>query len=243
MEVYEIEGLDTRFGELSDPAEVDLETASACLRLLANAYAHQFEKPNGWLKQGAFKEHFRPDKEDSVTSHADRMRAAIKDGSVYWFASQPDQHFETTGGLAKASPSRSGLLQRAHLQSPNCYLNDIVVAPAAQGNGIGRQLLLAVITSDHFDIRRNLTLDAFQGNEVANAWFQRLGMHAVEGSRRDFNVAWLPSDDPFTAWQPGAGTMQSLSQVRYTSEGQATMGDIELKLEEATGAFGARAAE
>lgn len=234
MKTFQIEGSNLYFRELNDPEEVSFELAASVARLLADAYAGRFEEPAGKLPEGTFKDFFGVGgSPDTISSRAKRMRSHMAHGSTYCIASeQPNYSFEVTGGLAKTSAYRTTKLQKARLQSPNCYLNDIVVAPTVQGAGVGKALLRGVLTSGRFDMRRSLTLDGFEDHHYANAWFKRLGMHVVEGAANDFEVD-VPSSDPFESWGQNARQYYWLPQLRYTSEGEATLEGIVGKLERA----------
>ncbi|HET7059960.1 MAG TPA: GNAT family N-acetyltransferase [Candidatus Saccharimonadales bacterium] len=148
------------------------------------------------------------------------MKRSIADGSAYWIAPDQKGDYSSQRALVKTTPSRAFKLQKTRLQAPNCYLNDIVVAPGWQSKCIGKTMLFAALTSGEFDMRRSLALDAFEGNDRANSWFRRLGMHAVEGP------------GSFVIEMPSSDSVQ-LPQVRYTSEGQATLEDIASSLESA----------
>jgi hypothetical protein len=202
---------------LCDAGQVRLGHASAALNLLTRAYAHQFEEPRGSLPAGTFAQHF-----DAGRAHQQlsRMNRYIQNGAQYWFIPD-DGPFQATWawrGLAKISPSRADRLQRLGLKSPNGYLNDIVVDPAEQSQGNGSILLHAALTQSGLDHTRSLTLDAFEENVTTNVWFRRLGMHATS------------AEVPPLSLNGGA---QELSQVRYTSDGRVSMGDIALRLLEA----------
>ena len=199
---------------LRDAGQVCLGHASAALNLLARAYAHQFEEPRGSLPAGTFAQHFDVGRAHKQLS---RMNQHIQNGSQYWFIPDGGPYEATWAwrGLAKISPSRADRLQRLGLKSPNGYLNDVVVDPTEQSQGNGSILLHAALTQSGFDHTRSLTLDAFEENVTTNAWFRRLGMHATS------------AEVPPLGLNDGA---QELPQVRYTSDGCVSMGDIALRL-------------
>jgi GNAT superfamily N-acetyltransferase len=211
-------------GEINDPEEVQSEYARAALELLSKAYARQFEEPRGDQPAGIFTKRFDANDNIQISRQEEHMKEHIAEGSRYffipegaWTASDGSRDdLSVWRGLAKTSPSRATRLQKMRIGSPNCYLNDIAVAPLWQYRGYGRALLHAAISHSGFERDNTLVLDAFKANEDSvNEWFRQLGLHTVKATVEPFII----------------DASHELPQIRYSSEGAATLGGIAHLLE------------
>jgi ribosomal protein S18 acetylase RimI-like enzyme len=166
---------------------------------------------------------------DANVRQMNQMNRTIAHGSSYWYVnpsetSPTDLAFkfnenESVGGyvagLIKTSPSRPTVAQRLHLQTPNCYVNDIIVDPALKRNAasptnhyIGSMLMHAALNFGDFKPGASLAIDGYAGNDAANAWFDRLGLR--EDSTAEL-AGWAASDTI------------TLPQVHYMSQPGQTL--------------------
>jgi ribosomal protein S18 acetylase RimI-like enzyme len=206
--------------QLSKPADITWSVANAAAEVLIGAYAGQFERPHGRLPEGTFDMRFRknPFVERAIDARQDHMRTEVSNGSRYWFIPAPDQGPDVWAGLLKVSPSQSWW-QRKLRMTPNCYLNDIAVHPQWQRQQHASVLLLSGLRYSGFRQDKALALDAFDGNEVANQWFERLNLYQTGAKVRPFRVR---------------GGYE-LPMVRYSSEGKVALSGIADEIEKRSG--------
>src|SRR5205085_2689016 len=139
------------------------EHAIGTMLLIAVAYGHQFEKPHGRIPPGTFARTYDAEDNRLVEHHLERMRLYVeKYDAQYWLLRLGDQAIVALDGLAKVSPSRATRRQKLNLQSPNCYINDIMVAPQAQNQGNGSRLMHAPLAYGGFEPGNAVALDAYK---------------------------------------------------------------------------------
>lgn len=216
---------------------VNLFVAGKVLELMADSYAHQFEDPNvnhrpELVKPGTMRGRFLT-RDRANIQQMYRMNSSIMNGSIYWHVDLDDKDSLDTifysndradiGGLIKVSPSRASRAQKLRVRPPNCYVNDMVVAPhwqheadASRHHRLGSMLLHAALRHGEYSPGAKLALDGFEGN-AANAWFGRLGMVAVPAAELD-------------GWEAGPGVI--LPQVRLCSQVGTTLHDHVASLEQ-----------
>ncbi len=141
--------------------------------VLLASYTRAFETQQQVVNDGDIHRYlFNPYDKKRVTRQVERMRNYMATGSVYWLASHVrDAHemsVEEVVGVAKTSPSRANKLKP---WQKNCFLND--VDASVESTGIGSALMYAAL-GEYKDNRR-VILNAFEGNDIANSWFERLG--------------------------------------------------------------------
>ncbi len=200
---------------LAAPEEVEVGHAFAALKLLDRAYSAEFEEPAGTFPKGTFNRHFDPygDRTRGQTMHAHRkfMMAQIAKGSRYWFIPEAaDPKAWIWRGLAKTSLSRANQLQKWHLVSPNCMLNDVAVDPERQGEGYATALVDAALSP--FRPNRALAAAVFAGHQSVRQKLETFGLEEV------------PSADLAPLAVGGSGEV--MPQVLYSSEGRVTIGSI-----------------
>jgi GNAT superfamily N-acetyltransferase len=201
---------------VDEAKDVSEELAAQNMRLLAAAYAHQFEEPTGILPRDTFARRHDPEDPHLLERHLDRMVSSLESESQYWF-SYVDEGLVMINGLSKVSPSRSNQVQKARLSSPNAYLNDLLVDPSSQRKGLGSGLLHAPLKFGGFGYDKALALDAFKGNPQVNSWFERLGMLPVEAEVGPFDIDGI----------------HSLEQIRYSTPESVNVGQVRIRLERA----------
>ena len=154
-------------------------------RVLRIAYTRVFEHeqtlhrlPEGIIRRELFDE----DLEERIEAQKERIRrSCCRDGSIYMLCFDGGE----VVGVAKTSPARSEWSQRFRLRAPDRYLNDIAVSIPRRG--IGSHLIKTALVDCSESGRA--VLDAFEGNNVTNEWFARLGFSPMERQPADLNYA------------------------------------------------------
>lgn len=143
--------------------DVRLRFAKQVRELVGVAYADEFESERApqdvRLPRGLISHGFLSDLPEKVEAQRDRMEAALALGGAYWYVRfarpdgpDPDKQLE---GMVKTSPSRATAMQKLHVASPNCYVNDIMVRPSTRQEpglqcvGVGSALLYTALTQDY----------------------------------------------------------------------------------------------
>lgn len=198
------------------PDDITADLAAGTLDLLAAAYANQFEVRRALLPEGTFRRFFDSTDDDRVSEQVDRMKGYVDSGSSYSLIF--DRATESmVVALAKVSPSRASKLQKLGITSPNAYLNDIAVDPGSQERKLASLALFDQLGEERFDQSRTLAADGFEGADIANDWFWRMGMREVDVEL-----------EPTVFDGSGIG----LPQRRFSSEGVTNIGSIAARLAE-----------
>lgn len=155
------------------PAPDDLEQiAHNIQRVMRIAYSRMLEVqrvsplPKGTIKNELFDEtnpRFVKRQANRISEHI------VSAGSRYTLGWDDDELV----GLAKASPSWG---RRKASLTPNYYLNDIAVT--YEGLGLGSRILAEALRT--IPAERKISLDAFEGNNRANGWFESLGFETLD---------------------------------------------------------------
>ena len=221
-------------------SNINLYAASKVLELLEVSYEHQFENPafqasDGVLPVGTMKGRFSRVQDDNL-KQMNRMNRSISHGSTYWYVN-PEETSPTertfrdnasgyVAGIIKTSPSRTTRPQRLHLRAPDCYVNDIVVDPkhkrrvdAKSNHRLGSMLMHAALKFGDLKPPAKLVIDGYVGNDIANAWFERLGLKVDPLAEL---AGWAASDKII------------LDQVRFTSQAGKTIRRHVQALEQST---------
>lgn len=146
-------------------------------KVLRVAYSRVFEQqrqprlPAGTIRRELFDE----TKPERVRRQIKRMGEHMNDyHSVYWL----NWVDEELVGLSKTSPLKPN---RKFMPRSDYYLNDIAVTD--EGNGWGSALLEHALTE--YPLDRRMLLDAYEGNDRANSWFNKLGFEPVSPQAAD----------------------------------------------------------
>lgn len=144
--------------------------APKILGVLHGAYSRRFVDELGLLTQAAVDKQFAVGPE-TVARQIAKMNQSMRAGSAYWVA-RPGSYAndEVIVGIAKASPSKPKKL-KSFFKTPNLYLDDI--DSVEEHKGIGSALIYAA-TSEYED-SKIAVLDAVEGNDRTNQWFESLG--------------------------------------------------------------------
>ena len=164
------------------------DVARGIQRILRMTYTRAFEMqqsayrlPVGTIRRQRFDENSPV----RVRAQVQRIEESVsKHCATYllgWDYGEDENRGELVG-LAKTSPQN--LHRKKPMKESNYYINDIV--SIYEGFGIGSLILDRALSEYPGD--RSVTLDAFEGNDRANAWFNRLGFVAIEPQ---------PEEDPF----------------------------------------------
>lgn len=194
------------------PGDITPYLAAGALHLVADTYRSRFEDTTQQLDQGTVFAHFQPNDPKHITDFATRMQRAMSYGdSEYWIVRSaiPDRRRLALAGLIKVSPSSDKLVAAGTDSSRSTYLNDILVSPSQQEHGIGSALLHAALSRGSCNPNGKLVLDAYNGNELTNMWFEKLGLHRSRGVGR---LRFLNG--------------QSLPRNRYSSREQSVQGVV-----------------
>jgi ribosomal protein S18 acetylase RimI-like enzyme len=186
--------------EQLDRSLLDEEIAYSALKVVVPALRQQFEGPEvqANLPAGTIEQHFQPEDRIGVQRYLSRMETYMdRSGTSYWFArthsrnqrSDPEltamPRNTAPSGLIKISPSRGTAKQKARISPPNLFINDILVIPDQQGQGMGTKLLYTAASFGGYRPDKQVVLNAYAANPIPNAWFRRLGLR----ERPDVEVA------------------------------------------------------
>lgn len=165
--------------------DIDDERIIAIQGLLFAAYEHAFERGSSpVLQPGSVRTHLfdpkdsqrRADYRAQVVNNIENIEAR---GSEYWLGAR------SPGGrpisLVKFTPSRGSIGQKLGWRPPNVFINDVVVHPDSQHQGVGRQTLFAAIHLSRYD---------YEPSRKVAASILRANLRTNRGTNREFS-RWL----------------------------------------------------
>lgn len=156
--------------------------------LIGVTYGDEFESlrtpVNIRLARGRISGDYLTDSESKIEYQQDRIEKAIKSGSSYWLLHAPTTSDQigknpVLDGLVKTTPSRSTLPQKLHIDSPDCYLDDIMVRPGSASGptfrGIGSMLLHTALEHDTYKPTAAVTADTYRYGRAGPRFFTEVG--------------------------------------------------------------------
>jgi ribosomal protein S18 acetylase RimI-like enzyme len=172
--------------EWMSPEEIEA-TAGYVLQTLVRAYSAEFEREDAAqpLPNGTIAARYRPEDEAGVAKFRNNMLTNVQQyESQYWRVTQlgdpRTQDHPVVPGFIKVTPSRASLLQKARMQTPNVYVDDVIVDPSVQRNHVGTALLHAGLKFSGFDEDRLAVLEGYDGMP-STEWYRMLGFVANGG--------------------------------------------------------------
>jgi hypothetical protein len=202
--------------------EVTTAFSVAAQSLLQLAYQTAYEGPAPRLAPRSIKRFlFDPRDDTKVAAYKERVVNHIASGSEYWLLwSTPEPtglalaHGAELEAVAKVTPSRETIIQKANLRPPNAFINDVAVQPHRQHRRLASVVLHAALSFSDYQYQDNATflLDAFDDNMMTKQWITRLE---------------LASQGPISPRLVGSD--ERLAQTRYKST-VATVGTLRAKL-------------
>lgn len=194
---------------------VNYQVARQVRHLIGVAYGDEFESlrtpVNDRLPRGRISKAYLTDESAAIEAQQERIEKSLASGSTYWVLCAPNQPGQkgqnpALDGLVKTSPSRATLLQRLHIASPNCYVDDIMVRPGADAGptfrGVGSMLLHTALKYDQYKPSATVVADTFRMGRAGPEFFSSVGFErqpdsippATVFNRGQENEIHLPMD-------------------------------------------------
>jgi len=177
---------------------IQRQTAQQMLRVMGEAYQGEFGSS---VPEGTIANHFSTGYE-GVTAQVGRVRNSTEqNGATYWLAYEADQGPDEADllGLIKVSPSYPHMLATVR-NRPNCYVNDIAVAPDHARNGLGSMMLHAALRYGGYRQDASVVADTYALQGSGAKFFGARGfqllpdtppptiLHAPQGERASLDM-------------------------------------------------------